>query len=412
MSISMKKSALLGILLASSIAQSRMPLDQDFFNVNFRAPWHRVQKHELLIMPSISFDGWGRSIEHGKIDPMQSLHSTQNAFAMLKGFAIGSDQEQLVQQFVNDEDGVRGHLNVTGKFSYKRLGLEYLYHWDHEWGISCSIPYCTATIENVTWQDQTKNITYEDAIMHSLVTDKLENLVQTLGGLKLGNNWSQVGFGDARLMAHWNRIFLQEKEWLKEVAIAVRFGLKLPTGRRKDEDVAYAYAFGNDGALGLPFGCGLDLKFKKFLHVGIDLGFEHVFNDTKIRRIVTDPLQTDLLMLQKAGTYKEHGVIQMFNLYIEPQLLDNVALRCAYQHIKKGNDKLYVIDNEYSSIIANKAANLKEWTTHNLFLQLRYDHKGKRGAIAPVISVFGQLPFNGKRCIQAPSIGFEVAFHF
>ncbi len=408
----MKKIVIISIIFSSLSLSASSVIGQQLFDINFRSHIQRVKKHELLVIPSFGFSGQGRDGNGNKVNPLQYLQSTQDALAMLKGFPVGSIEDQIAQQInIDDDNGVRGHFKVTGNYSFEYAIFSYSYHIFDEWFFRIRTPFVGAKISNTSWVDLTQNITLDDQLTRELLTDNLISNVQQFGDLRLCD-WSARGMGDTLMYLHWERVFLQEKEWLKEVAVNARCGVSIPTGKKKNEDMAFSFAFGNDGAWGLPFGAGLDLKFKKFLRAGVDIAFESIFNHTKDRRIVTDPAQTDFLLLQKAPSRKEYGITQMFNLYLEPQLTEKMTCRLAYMHTKHGSDKLYILGNSYSYTIANKAASLKEWTNHSAFFQIRYDNQGTLGLISPIISGFIQVPFNGKRSLNATSIGFDVAVHF
>ena len=386
--------------------------ERSLFDINFRSYLQRVKKHELLVIPYFGFSGQGRNFNGDHVNPLQYLQPYQDALAMLKGFSDSSIESQIAQQVnVYDDNGTRGHYVVNGKFGFDFAVLSYSYHLFHEWFIRARIPVIAAHMSHTSWVDETQNLTYDDFITHQLITDQFFANVQSWGNLSL-TDWSAKGFGDLTTYMHWERVFLQEKEYLKEVSVNARIGVSIPTSKRKDEDKAFSLPFGNDGAWSLPFGAGIDLKFKKFLRAGVDVAFENIFTHTKNRRIMTDPAQTDFLFLQKAVSRKEYGITQMFNLYLEPQLSQKTALRVAYQHTKHANDRLYIVGNECSSLVANQAAGLKEWTNHSVLIQLRYDNQGTRGLVSPIVSLFAQIPFNGKRSLNEPTVGFDVVLHF
>ncbi len=408
----MKKIILSSVLISCFSVDAINFFERSLADINFRSHLQRLKKHEILVIPSISFAGQGRSCHGDKVNPLQYLATTQDALAMLKGFPVGSIESQIGQNInIDDDNGMRGHFVINGDLSFESSVFEYSYRFFSEWFLRFRMPVYIARINHTSWVDQTQNLTYDDMLTHQLLTDNFFNNVETFGGLRL-TDWSAVGPGDLTTYLHWMRVFLQEKEWLKEVGINARLGVSFPTGKCKNEDQAFSYAFGNDGAFALPFGAGIDLKFKKFLRAGIDVGFEQIFSCTKHRRIMTDLLQTDFLFLQKADARKEYGITQRFNLYLEPQLTDTMVVRIAYQHTKHGHDKLCILNNDFSSITASKAMGLKEWTTHDIFMQFRYDNLGTRGVVSPIFSVFAQIPFNGKRSLDAPTIGFDIAMHF
>ena len=374
------------------------------------------QEKQLWMFSAFGTSTKGRNASGVVVPDTQYLSAQQNGLAMLKGSFVNSEPALVAQQInVDDDDGVRGHYVVTGDFSVPaQWTLGGRYHFWNEWAVSAHVSLLSMQCKNILWTNQTKNVTGDDALTRTLLTDSFfSNVAQWGDGLNL-QDWEKRGLSDATVMLTWQRKFLQNKEWLKEVGVRMRIGLTLPTGVKKDEDKAFSVPFGNDGAYALPFGAGLDLRFRNYVRLGVDVSFEHIFSHTKNRRIMTDANQTNYLYLHKTETRKEYGITQMFNLYIEPQLPKGFALRLAYQHAKHNDDELFILSSAYSSITANKASSLKEWTTHHLITQLKWDaEKAYSDArIRPQLSVFLKTPFNGKRSLQTTTIGFSCSIGF
>ena len=388
------------------------------FDPNFFPTYWKNQTRQFT--PLLSFGAsnpHGRTVEGETVNVLQFLFPTQDALAMLKGFAPTSQQAQLGQLInIDGDDGVRGHFQVTGNlrvvFSGDLIGR---WNWENGVWLGMALPLASLKVKNVTWVDQTKNATLDDALTHQYLTDNFAANVEQLGnGLSIGD-WEKAGVGDFTTYVGWRKSFLQEKKWLKEAIVNVRLGVQFPTGVRKDEDVAVSLAFGNDGAYTIPFAAGLDLRFKKIFWAGIDLTFMKMFSHIRDRRIQTNATQTDLLALEKTRARKEYGLTQMFNLYAEPIIGKGLSVRFAYEHFKHGDDKIFVMSNDYSTLAANTAAILNEWTTHDLLIQLKYDsahQKGENNRFRPQFSIFGKMPFNGKCSYQVSLIGASATFSF
>ena len=406
---------LLGVSEVMALAPFNMfrPFDPNFF------PNHWSDQ-KVQFMPILS---WGASHPHGRtgagdtVNVLQTLFPTQDALAMLKGFPPTSQQAQLGQLInIDNDDGVRGHFVVTGNLKARFAGsFTGWYYWDNGLWAGLCLPIMSLKIDNVTWVDQTQNVTLDDALTHQYLTDNFAQNVASLGnGLSIGD-WSKAGIGDLSTLFGWKRSFFQEKQWLKEAVVNVRMVVEFPTGVKRDEDVAVSLAFGNDGAYTFSIGGGLDLRFRKIFWAGVDVMFMKMFSHTRDYRIQTDSTQTNLLNLEKTPGRKEYAITQYFNLYVEPYLYKNLTVRFAYEHIKHGNDKLFVISNDWSSLAANTAAILQEWTTHDLIIQAKYDcadPKKENNRFKPQIIGFGKMPFNGKRSLQVSLIGLSVTFSF
>ena len=387
------------------------PFDPNFFPT-------RVQGAKAQVMGLISsgFDTHGQATSSSPVNVLQTLAPAQDSLAMLKGFSPLSQQAQLGQQInIDDDSGQRGLFKVTGDLHGPVMGSlkGFWYPYRGVW-LGAYVPLISMKIKNVQWVDQTQNLTLDDALTHQLLTNNFAANVAQLGdGLSIGD-WSKTGVGDIGLFAGWRQGFLQEKQWLKEVLVNVRLGLVCPSGVKKNEDVAVSLPFGNDGAFSLPFAAGLDLRFRRFFWAGFDACFMPIFSHTRVRRIQTDTGQTDLLLLQKALARRDYGFTQMYNLYFEPIIYRGFSIRAAYENIKHAQDKIYVLSNLYASNVANASTALQEWTTHDFFIQAKWDTGvGREQArFKPQMMVFAKIPFNGKRSLQVSLVGFELTCSF
>jgi hypothetical protein len=383
------------------------------YDVNIRPSYWLDQKLQLSStslfgVTDKAYNGIGESV-----NPLQYLHAKQDAIGMLKGFAQGTEQAAILDGCAPiAEDGILGQYTVAGDFQITNSFLfGARYHINNDFWIGAFMPAYNARLKNVVWTELTQSP--GDTLVRQNITNNFHENVDRLGqGLNL-KDWEKSGFGDLSVRGGWTGKFVQYKPWLKRVDTSVKVGFTFPTGVEKDEDKIMSVAFGNDGTVGLIVGAGLDLNFKHWCDAGVQVEFMHLFNNTRQRRIKTHAQQTEHLLLRKTAVNVDHGFTQKFNLYVEPQIFKGCSVRLAYQHIKQGGTTLYVVSNDYSSTIANTAEGIKEWTTHNVILQAKYDmatqENNKR---RPQLSLYFNHPFNGRRSVQTGSIGCGVTFNF
>ncbi len=353
-----------------------------------------------------------------KTNALRIWNCDQNSLAMLDGFPSTSTIGQKRIEIDANDDGQRGHFLVAGDLKTRFSGaVGFRTFFKEDWSISAYLPFYAMELDNVCWRDQTQNVSDEDARVKSLLTDDFFRQICSLGnGLDLGG-WKRTGIGDVTLLGEWSRDFPQAKPLLKNVRVNVRAGLNLPTGLRQDEDKLMAIPFGYDGALGLPFGVGLDFHFVFYMRVGFDVQLTHVFGNTRTRRVQTNDCQTDLLLLQKMDVYKDFGMTQQFNLYAQIyKLVKGCSLLFGYQFLKHGQDELSLCANpDFSSSIANGSEYLKERMIHQVVIRADYDigaHFSNDSRIYPRISLYARLPFAGKRAVVSSGIGLTVSLDF
>jgi len=195
----------------------------------------------------------------------------------------------------------------------------------------------------------------------------------------------------------------------------VRLSISAPTGKKADEDLLFAFPFGNDGGVAIIPAIGLDLRFGQYLRLGGDIQLMHIFDSINCRRIKTDVAQTDLLFAAKVKTLKEFGWTQEFNLYAQLwQFYRGLSLRIDYQYIKHFDDKLWLYSEDFDPVVANTAESLLESTMHGAILNAIYDVNYNGACVwgSPYINIFGKVGFNGKRAILGNTFGIMISLSF
>jgi len=407
------------ILLVLSVAvhtQYAMNVLQPYDTL-IRMPLTNKHRWQLAMYAEGSVGHAHSFAECGKVcSPLLIWQPVQNALAMLQGFAQNSSMSALRNELNADNNGTRGLLSVTGD-----LKLDYSLAWCaranffEQFSIGAYLPMMSMQLSEVCWHDQTQDITDADVRVHELLTnpDVFFTKVCELGGLELGG-WKRTGLGDLVVMLEWFRDFPQPKPLLKNVFLNWRLGLNLPTGLRADQDKLCALPFGYDGATGLIFGLGLELRMGSYIKCGVDVQLTQLFDTIRDRRIKTDAAQTELLLLEKTEAHKDFGLVQRFNLDIEA-LYRGFSCKFGYQYIKQGEATLSLVCNEFSDAIANTAESLQPITMHQLIVNASYDfekHLSKKAWAIPYVSLYARVPFNGTRAVEQTMIGGVLGVSF
>lgn len=362
----------------------------------------------------VSSKGFNGDAHH--VDATRIWQCTQDSLAMLDGFPDDSDIGKKRIEVDANDDGTRGHFLVDGDLDTKFAGAYALRAFFlKSWSVSAYLPFYVQELKNVSWCDQTKDLSPEDSRVKQLLTNDIVANVCELGDLDIGC-WKRRGVGDLTLMLEWFNDFLQAKPLLRNVRVHWRVGVGLPTGLRQDENKILALPFGNDGAFSIPFGFGLDMTFIFHMRLGFNVDLMHTFGNTRCRRVQTAMNQTDLLLLQTVEAYKDFGLTQYFSLYAqEYQMWGGESLLVGYEFTKHGQDQLCFNSDLFDTTTANMAQHLQEWTMHQLILRADYDfgvHMSPDSIIVPRISLYARLPFNGKRVATNSTVGATLAIDF
>ena len=344
-----------------------------------------------------------------KVCILDLYQDQQNVLAGFKGFESDTPASNVSQQFnLNDEAAAQGLFKPSAFLSIPlNLLFSYRYYFDHGLRLEFHLPVIHAKLSQVRWCSLANEKDFEGCLGAQLLED-----AATIAGLR-SNGWSRTGIGDFVIQTAWMRNFAQSRPFLQDVRVQGRFGIVFPTGKKEDEDKILAFPFGNDGSWAIQFGGGLDLDFGYTLRGGADVEFIYLFGNTRLRRVKTADSQTDLFFLTKLPAFREFGLGQQYNIYLESYWY-NTSFKLNYQFLKRNDDRLDVKSDRTDSAIVNSAPSLFDWTAHSIILMARHDLFREESSFwfCPSLSAFVKFGFNGKRALLAHTAGVQLSIDF
>ena len=389
------------------------------WDINLRPPRWPNRNWQFTGYFETGLKSRGYNPESDAVNVMQLWQPTQDALAMLQGFPPNSPETRFFQNVLMSpqDDGIRGHFDVTGKFNLKISGgLAARYHLPHNITIAAFLPFYSMKLHDVVFTDLTQDLTAQDIIVKENLTDNFAAALQQIDPSLELTGWNRSGVGDFGFFASWIGSYPQAKPILKNVDLTTRLGITLPTGLRTNENQILSIPFGYNGSAGLWFGAGITLTWFDHVRAGIDFEFLHLFGNSRFQRIKTQIDQTDLLFLAKAYAHTDYGFTQQYNLYAEAyRFFSGLSVGAIYQFWRHGEDKLALYTNLFSNVIANTAQKLQEITIHQFIFKLNYDFQCNLDDCAPIkpnIFLFYKLPFNGTRALLVNTIGAVVTLNF
>ncbi len=403
-------------LMSCSYAVQTMNLLMPY-DVVLRPPFNKNAQYQLMFMAEGGL-GHVKGFNGGshRTNVLSIWQEEQNALTMLDGFNPMSPIGQLRNSLDAADNGVRGHFLASAALKLKFAGsFGFRGRIRNGWSITSYLPFFSMKLDNVAWQDLTQNLTAEDQRVKRLLTNNIFANVAELGGLDIQHGWHRTGIGDWTTFAEWDYDFRQYKPVIRNVHVNARLGITIPTGLKENENLLFAIPFGNDGAIGFPFGAGIELLLGSCLIPGVYVQMIQMFGNTRLRRVRTSLNQTDILLLQKAYAYKDFGLTQQFDLYMQCiNLIKGLEFTIAYEYYKHGDDEISLAGYGFSSEIANTSVRLFDWTMHHLVATAAYDftahiHKTK---VHPQIFGFARVPFNGTRSALSTTLGLGFSIDF
>jgi hypothetical protein len=387
------------------------------WDINLR-PWIRYNKKcQAAVYDETGLEVTTFGPGHPHENALQVWNETQDALAMLQGFPAGSPETLFFENVLLSpvDNGIRGHLRFLGDLHLNAsAGFSFYYNAPHHVQISAHLPLYAMSLNKIIFQDLTQDNSPSDILVKQNLTNNLAQTVHQFDPTLNLNNWSRVGPGDFAIMAEWRRSFRQRKPHLKNVDLLGRGILTFPSGLKRNVNEIFSVPFGYEG-VGLLFGGGITLNWWDTIRGGIDFEFLYIFTNKQTVRIKVNENQTDFLFLAKTKAYREFGITERYQLFLETApLCYGISGGVAYQFWKHARDKLVLLNQDFSNQLANTAQNLQEWTMHQLIFKLWYnsapDGCGKN--FDPQVLLFYKLPLTGKRSVMFHTIGALVAFSF
>lgn len=342
------------------------------------------------------------------VNVLQMWDANQSTLNMIRGFPPDSMIGQLAAKLnMANDDGIRGHMVPTADLKGQAFSWRARFKIRNSLSLNVSLPFYHFKLSNVVWQDLTQSDTAADILTKQYLTDDFFATVAELGqGLNVQDGWSRLNIGDTMVELRWDQDFPQPTNpRLKNVALSLRSGLTLPTGLRQNEDLLFAFPYGNDGATGITFGGGIDLDWFHIFHGNINIDFLELFGSSRDRRIKVFPDQTSLIFLEKTYTRLKPGLTQRYNLGLSAKIYRGLNFGIAYEHMKHNRDTIALYNNSFSNEVANTASCLQDWTTHDFILKLAYYGRSN-------FHLFYKHPFNGRRTLLNSVAGFEFSVDF
>lgn len=347
-----------------------------------------------------------------RVGVLQLYQDEQDLLAALKGDDFLVVRSQLAQQFnIDDDNGTLGLFIPHGDFGVQNFWLSARYYLPHGFSLSVHLPIMKMQLKNVWWEPSPRAV---DTAFDGSITDDFIAMIERAGNINL-YDWSRAGVGDLTGLVWWAHNYPQMRPFLQNVYLSSRLGLVAPTGKKTDENVMLGLPFGNDAGMGVLFGATMELSLCNYWLFGIDAEFLSLFGDTRVRRIKTDPAQTDLAFLSKACVFLDPGFIQHFTLYGRADhFVGGVSLGVAYQYTKQQDSKLYLGTYHFDPAVANSAEEWLSWTNHSVIFTASFDaFTGDNDPHnKPWLEVFFKHGFNGSRTVAADTVGFVLAVDF
>lgn len=397
------------------------------YDINIKQKKSQVNSIQTIFLGENSYTSHGYATDSKEeityvVDVLQIYEPVQNVVALYQGpSGLNSATTPFTQLLDSIAGGAGGGVSnlgdglfqPTGKLSCGQFSLGATYGCGQNFYISAYLPFYFAKLSNVCWTYLGNNNLFSGAQIQEKLIDAFAADALQYFDLNIGN-WNRKGLGDLAVIAEWQRDFPQRRPTLKNVQVNGRLGITFPTALQNCQNIIMPINFGADGAIGLPFGAGLNMFLGDIIEVGFSGQFWYYWSNQKIRRIKTFPTQTTLLEPILTNTYKQYSIIQNFNLTASVYTpCQRFSIKGLYQYWRKGMDTLIPLSYDFNFDIVNTSRSLDEVTRHQFTIFGAYSPRPNdfKKSI-PQAEIFWKCSTNGMRTAIAGTYGAQLSLTF
>ncbi|MEX0671724.1 MAG: hypothetical protein WD068_00040 [Candidatus Babeliales bacterium] len=212
--------------------------------------------------------------------------------------------------------------------------------------------------------------------------------------------------GDIGFITGWSRTY-QETEYLDFIDTTFKFGLLIPTGKRKDPSNLLDIPYGYNGHVGFPFYWTSSIGLFDWITLGLHAYVIPFTKRTQQVHIKTSPDQQGIIKLASTQAKMSSGALWELGAYIKADhFIGGLSMLLGYTFDKKERDTLRSITTSpFSSEMANDDIMLKGWRMHTLNVLLEYDYNQPYQRVGPRIQFFYNKVLGGKRVLNTKMLG-------
>lgn len=324
-----------------------------------------------------------------------------------------------------------GQLQFDGKF--KTVEGSFFYTQNIGCGIffQVHVPVRRLEIKDICFCDQTPDDCIEPnknspswQTFLNLFPNILNKYALSLCSIK------KTGVGDTSVLIGWTYNY-EETDEIDYFDFTIRTGILIPTGKKKNQNLAFDLPTGYNGHTAVPFSFDCAMGSYDWLTMGIH-GSATVFTKrTQCVRMQTDGIECEgntppgiingqqgFIKLLESTARIELGTLWQACVYLKADhVVKGISFWAAYIYSHKNNDWLVPCElNIFNSCIVSSDQAFKAWKMHSITFMAEYDFTTTASSIGPRIGVFYTKQMSGQRVFDTSvgggSVGFDIGCDF
>lgn len=221
------------------------------------------------------------------------------------------------------------------------------------------------------------------------------------------------GIGDISFLGGWTNNYEETRE-IDYFDTTFRLGVLFPTGKTRNEDLAFSIANGYNGFFAIPASFDVAVGWYDWFTLGAHFGAMAFIRKDKDLRMKTDCNQSGFIKLAKGRARVDPGTIWEINAYTKADhVVCGFSFLVAYSFANKNRDIISPCDLiVFVPNVVNDDQMFLGWKMHTINFIAEYDFATYDCPWYPRVGGFFNLIVGGERIFNTNVGGFQIGFDF
>lgn len=303
--------------------------------------------------------------------------------------------------------GTFGQLLFTGKFSVSEIDVFITQNISCGFFLQAHIPARKLKIDCIRFFDESPI----DSHCPNIDTPEWQTFLNLFNTILAQydisiNNFSTHGIGDVSFLAGYT-YHHEDTDIFDFFDFTIRIGILVPTGKKKDPNIAFSIANGYDGHIGVPMNFTFAFGACEWITLGAQVYGIVFANKTKELRMKTSCNQNGFITLTKGLASVNKGTIIGLHAYAKADhVICGFSALLGYSYAREDDDVVSPCDTAvFDKDIVNCDELFKSWRDHTLHFLVEYDFAKEESCVGFHVGAFFNLQIGGSRVFKTNTGG-------
>lgn len=307
--------------------------------------------------------------------------------------------------------------SINGTFRIFESNISYIQNAVHGFFAQAYLPVRRIKINNICFNDISPTDSENPNNQTPMWVAFKNNFDAILHRYSLSKSpLDETGVGDLSLLAGWTHNF-QETESIDFIDTTLKFGLLVPTGKKRNEDHIFSIPLGYNGHLGVPLSADISCGLYDWVTIQAHIDGMFFANTTRNIRLKTAASQQGIIKLAKGEATISKGAVWTFGLLLKADhIYRGFSALVGYIFAQQRKDTVLPCNRCFDSNAANCDPMLDGWTMQTINFMAEYDFTKDKARMGGRIAAFYSITIDGKQVFKTNmaggNLGIDINWNF